>query len=212
MAFNDKDKAIWEKYETVSITEAGYLLYGIEPKSFLYQLACDPDAYPDFYERNCQEDIHELSEQIESAALGGKIEFAWKIITTQGYLDYANTQLNKSSFANWCRGRYKAVHDLLTKLHDRTTRDSIDTSQSKDEEPTTEQSKNNNNCNDRQPSIESLIEKHWEDIEKSCEKISGKNVEKYFRDNKLLKDIGQRTTKTFSNELSKVRRKKRMGV
>ena len=135
MPFNDNDRLLWTKYETLSIIEGAYLIYGIEPKSFLYEDARGGNQQ--HFECATGEDVHDISEQIESVALGGNIEFAHKVLLPDGSPNREKTLLKKHSFANWCRSHHPEIATLLSPV---TEPDEIATSSAEAQgQPATEQ-------------------------------------------------------------------------
>jgi hypothetical protein len=203
MTFNDDDRLLWAKYETVSIVEGAYLIYGLEPKSFLYEAACG--EHQPFFERGADEEIHDISEQVQSAALGGKVEIAHKVLLADGSLNREKTQLYKHSFASWCRLHYPEVATLLSPVIEP---DGLATSPADlERQPATEKElellqkklKEVSSCIEQVKLCLPYMEKEFDGIP------SGKQVQSFIE--KLLDPAERkkpRVTKTYSNALSKL--------
>lgn len=134
MAITADELTHWRDYETLTIEDGGFLLFGIEPGRFWFEQSKfdDQDAasgtwayftgrpnakvpplewtplppwIPEFYDRGCVEDVGTCCEIIESAALGGLIDIAVKVDRGDGRLDWQKSLLKKQSFIKWVRER-----------------------------------------------------------------------------------------------------------
>ena len=114
MALDENAAKIWSGIDTVTIEEAGFLLYGIEPHIFKNEAETD-GADPNFYLMSADKDVADLSEIIERAALAGTIEIAHQVPGDITFFDWEKTHLKKISFLDWCKSipKYEATATAL---------------------------------------------------------------------------------------------------